>query len=218
MQNPIVKPGLFLTFEGTEGVGKSTQLQFAAKWLRQRGVDVVVTREPGGTTMAESIRDVLLSAREEKVDEVTELLLMFAARSQHLNTLIQPELAAGNWVLCDRFTDASYAYQGGGRGVDEKKIALLEQLVQADFRPDHVILLDAPVETGMARARKRGELDRFEREAVEFFEKVRQVYLNRASRWPLQYHRLDASTSVRQVSDVLAVVLDGLLHEFKHNQ
>jgi dTMP kinase len=215
MQNPITSPGVFLTFEGTEGVGKSTQLQYAAQWLRQHNIDVVTTREPGGTPMAESIRDVLLSPRQETVDDVTELLLMFAARSQHLSTRIKPELAAGKWVLCDRFTDATYAYQGGGRGVAADQIAVLEQLVQASFRPDHVILLDAPVATGMARARQRGELDRFEREALEFFERVRGVYLERASRWPNQYHRLDASLPLDQVSQGLSRILKGIVENFE---
>ncbi|KXS47961.1 MAG: dTMP kinase, partial [Marinobacter sp. T13-3] len=145
--------GRFITFEGTEGVGKSTQLKQAAITLEQLGVDVVVTREPGGTPMAEKIRELLLAPREEVVHETTELLLMFAARAQHLHTKILPALERGQWVLCDRFTDATFAYQGGGRGVSRTRIALLEDLVQGDFRPDHVILLDAPVQTGMARAK-----------------------------------------------------------------
>src|SRR5690554_7995993 len=151
--------GQFITFEGTEGVGKSTQLTNAAQALTSLNIDVVVTREPGGTPMAESIRELLLAPRTESVHGITELLLMFAARAQHLYNLILPALDKGQWVLCDRFTDATFAYQGGGRGVPAERIALLDTLDQGEVRPDRVILLDAPVETGVARAKKRGELD-----------------------------------------------------------
>ena len=157
--------GQFITFEGTEGVGKSTQLRNAAMVLREAGVEVIVTREPGGTPMAEAIRELLLAPRTEPVNDITELLLMFAARAQHLHSLILPELTAGRWILCDRFTDATFAYQGGGRGVPAQTIQTLETLVQGHVRPDHVVLLDAPVATGMARARHRGGLDRFEQDA-----------------------------------------------------
>ncbi|MBC7183892.1 MAG: dTMP kinase, partial [Marinobacter sp.] len=167
--------GQFITFEGSEGVGKSTQLANAAKTLEELGVEFIVTREPGGTPMAEAIRELLLAPRDEAVNETTELLLMFAARAQHLYNRILPALSAGKWVLCDRFTDATFAYQGGGRGVPTERIALLETLVQGEIRPDHIILLDAPVETGMARARKRGELDRFEQEDLEFFQRIRDA-------------------------------------------
>lgn len=192
--------GQFITFEGTEGVGKSTQLTNAADALKGLGVDVVVTREPGGTPMAESIRELLLAPRDESVDETTELLLMFAARAQHLNTRILPALERGQWVLCDRFTDATFAYQGGGRGVSSERIAMLERLVQGDVRPDHVILLDAPVETGMKRARSRGDLDRFEQEAVSFFQRIRDTYLDRAQAAPERYSVVDASASLEQVT------------------
>jgi len=196
----MVQRGQFITFEGTEGVGKSTQLANAADTLRSLGVDVVVTREPGGTPMAEAIRELLLAPRDEPVDETTELLLMFAARAQHLNTRILPALEQGQWVLCDRFTDATFAYQGGGRGVSSDRIAMLETLVQGDIRPDHIILLDAPVETGMKRARKRGELDRFEQEAVSFFQRIRDTYLDRAQADPARYSVVDAAASIEQVS------------------
>jgi len=202
--------GQFITFEGTEGVGKSTQLENAASVLKAMNIDVVVTREPGGTPMAESIRELLLTPRDEPVNDLTELLLMFAARAQHLHTRILPELAAGRWVLCDRFTDATFAYQGGGRGVSADAIATLETLVQGDVRPDHVVLLDAPVETGMARARHRGELDRFEREAVAFFERIRQTYLERAASAPQRYHRVNAARPLEAVSEEVA----GLLRSF----
>ncbi|WP_150912941.1 dTMP kinase [Marinobacter halotolerans] len=202
--------GQFITFEGTEGVGKSTQLENAASVLKAMNIDVVVTREPGGTPMAESIRELLLTPRDEPVNDLTELLLMFAARAQHLHTRILPELAAGRWVLCDRFTDATFAYQGGGRGVSADAIATLETLVQGDVRPDHVVLLDATVETGMARARHRGELDRFERETVAFFERIRQTYLERAASAPQRYHRVNAARPLEAVSEEVA----GLLRSF----
>jgi dTMP kinase len=203
--------GQFITFEGTEGVGKSTQLQNAAAALRGAGVDVMVTREPGGTPMAESIRELLLAPREEPVNDITELLLMFAARAQHLHSLILPELAAGRWILCDRFTDATFAYQGGGRGVSSRAIQTLETLVQGDVRPDHVILLDAPVATGMARAKHRGELDRFEQETMAFFERIRQTYLERAAAMPARYHVIDASRPMKQVSESVSHLLKSLV-------
>jgi len=203
--------GCFITFEGTEGVGKSTQLLNAAEILRDAGVDALVTREPGGTAMAESIREVLLAPRQEAVHETTELLLMFAARAQHLNALILPALAAGRWVLCDRFTDATFAYQGGGRGVPEERIALLEHLVQGDVRPDYTVLLDADVETGMARARKRGSLDRFEQEAVAFFQRVRATYHERARRYPQQYHIVDAGQPLEEVTAQVRALIRRLL-------
>lgn len=196
----MIVRGRFITFEGTEGVGKSTQIANAADTLKNLGVDCVVTREPGGTPMAEAIRELLLAPRDESVNELTELLLMFAARAQHFHTYILPALEKGQWVLCDRFTDATFAYQGGGRGVPSERIALLENLVQGDVRPDHVVLLDAPVETGMARARQRGELDRFEQEAVSFFQRIRDTYLARAAAEPARYNIVDASASLEQVS------------------
>jgi dTMP kinase len=202
--------GQFITFEGTEGVGKSTQLGNAADLLQGLGIDVVVTREPGGTPMAEAIRELLLAPRDEPVNDITELLLMFAARAQHLHSRILPELAAGRWVLCDRFTDATFAYQGGGRGVSAETISTLETLVQGDVRPDHIILLDAPVETGMARARHRGELDRFEQEAVAFFERIRLVYLDRAAAEPNRYHVVNAAQPLEAVSDDMSQLFERL--------
>lgn len=193
--------GRFITFEGTEGVGKSTQIANAANTLKKLGIDCLVTREPGGTPMAEAIRELLLAPRNESVNELTELLLMFAARAQHLHTYILPALEKGQWVLCDRFTDATFAYQGGGRGVPSERIALLESLVQGEVRPDYVVLLDAPVETGMTRARQRGELDRFEQEAVSFFQRIRDTYLARAAAEPARYNIVDAAASLEQVSD-----------------
>lgn len=204
--------GQFITFEGTEGVGKSTQLANAASTLDTLGVDYVVTREPGGTPMAESIRELLLAPRDEPVNETTELLLMFAARAQHLHSRILPELEAGRWVLCDRFTDATFAYQGGGRGVAGEHIAQLENLVQGSIRPDHVILLDAAVETGMTRARHRGELDRFEQETVAFFERIRRAYLERAAADPARYHVVDAAQPLDTVSQCIADLIRELVN------
>lgn len=192
--------GRFITFEGTEGVGKSTQIANAADTLKKLDIDCIVTREPGGTPMAEAIRELLLAPRDESVNELTELLLMFAARAQHLHTYILPALEKGQWVLCDRFTDATFAYQGGGRGVPSERIALLESLVQGDVRPDYVVLLDAPVEIGMTRAGQRGELDRFEQEAVPFFQRIRDTYLARAGVEPGRYNIVDAAVSFEQVS------------------
>lgn len=203
--------GQFITFEGTEGVGKSTQLATARTALEAAGKDVLVTREPGGTPMAEAIRGLLLAPREETVNDLTELLLMFAARAQHLHSLILPALERGTWVLCDRFTDATYAYQGGGRGVPREQVAVLEQLVQGEVRPDHVILLDAPVEVGMARARSRGAPDRFELEKAAFFQRVRDCYLERAEAWPDRYHLVDAAQPLDQVSAQVSELIDRLL-------
>lgn len=196
-------PGRFVTVEGGEGVGKSTNMAFVADMLRDAGIEFVETREPGGTPLAEQLRELLLSPRDEAVDATAELLMVFAARAQHLNTHIKPLLARGVWVLCDRFTDATYAYQGGGRGMDLALIAQLENLVQGDLRPDCTILLDAPVEVGMARAGARGELDRFEREQQTFFEAVRQQYQLRMAAEPSRFLLVDASQSLPDVQQTL---------------
>lgn len=178
--------GKFITLEGGEGVGKTTNMKYVQQLLESAGRSVVVTREPGGTGLAEKIRDILLDRHGEAITPVAELLLMFAARSQHIAHVIEPALQRGQWVLCDRFTDATFAYQGGGRGMDMETIAWLEQCVQGELRPDLTLLLDAPVAIGMGRAQHRGDFDRFEQEQVEFFERVRQVYLQRAR---LNQHR-----------------------------
>lgn len=201
----------FITIEGGEGAGKSTNIAYIQEYLNSRGVDLQLTREPGGTPLAEEIRDLLLSPRDEKVDEATELLLMFASRAQHLRGTIQPALARGQWVLSDRFTDASYAYQGGGRGQSMARISALEEWVQGDFRPDCTIILDVPVAVGMSRVRKRGELDRIEREKVAFFERVRQTYLRRAEEHPERYAVIDASRDLSQVQSAIAQTLEQLL-------
>jgi dTMP kinase len=202
--------GKFITVEGIEGVGKTTNIEYVRQLIDARGIDCTVTREPGGTPMAEEIRETLLTVREEAVCHKTELLLMFAARAQHLKHTILPRLSHGDWVVCDRFTDATYAYQGYGRKHDLSQIAQLEQIVQEDFRPDCTLLLDAPVEVGLARARGRGNLDRFEQEKVDFFERVREGYLAMAERSPERYHVVDASGSVESVQAGIKSVIDNL--------
>jgi len=204
--------GKFITVEGIEGVGKSTNMDYVNEALVAAGIDVVLTREPGGTELGEKIRGLLLDHRNTCMADDTELLLMFAARAQHLAEVIEPALAAGKWVLCDRFTDATYAYQGGGRGIAMERIAELEQWVQGGLRPDATLLLDAPVEVGLARAAGRPqEADRFEREKQVFFEKVRQAYLEMASRQSQRYHIIDAAESLDQVKISLNEVINHLI-------
>lgn len=203
--------GLFITVEGGEGVGKSTNMAFLEKQLRESGVDLLVTREPGGTALGEGIRELLLQPREEGVASAAELLLIFAARAQHIEQVIEPALAEGHWVLCDRFTDATYAYQGGGRQLPVSMIRRLEQLVQGDLRPDYTLLLDCPVDVGMSRATARGELDRFEQEQVEFFERVRSTYLQLAAEGGGRYRIIDAALSLVEVEQQLSQVCEELL-------
>lgn len=208
--------GRFISFEGGEGAGKSTQLQQTAAWLRDAGVDVVLTREPGGTPRAEVLRQVLLAPTDEPMPQSCELLLMFAARATHLANLIEPALAQGAWVLCDRYTDATYAYQGGGRGVDFAHIDALVRLVHPRRQPDLTLLLDAPVELGMARAHARNGNagpDRFESERTEFFERVRQCYLDRAAREPERFRVIDASGDLSQVQQRVRAAVRPLLAE-----
>lgn len=199
--------GLFVTLEGPEGAGKTTNRQFLADHLQQAGHQVVLTREPGGTELAEKIRELLLAPHDEPMAVDTELLLMFAARAQHLQQLIKPALAQGKIVLCDRFTDATYAYQGGGRGIDPQRIAVLEYFVQGPLRPDLTILFDLPVEAGMARAKQRGTLDRFERERHEFFDAVRENYLQRAQAEPQRFRLVNAGVPLEQVQQQLSPLL-----------
>jgi len=202
--------GKFLSIEGTEGVGKSTNLVFVRDWLQAKGIDVVVTREPGGTPLAEEIRSLLLTKREEPVDETAELLLVFAARAQHIAQVIKPALERGAWVLSDRFTDATYAYQGGGRGLSTNTISQLEILVQQELRPDLTLILDIHVEQGLKRARERGELDRFESEAISFFERVRCVYRERASLFPENYALINAGQDLPAVQADISATLSKL--------
>lgn len=194
-----MKPGRFITLEGSEGVGKSTNLKFVKELLIEMRIDAVVTREPGGTELAEQIRHLLLTKHHESITADAELLLMFAARAQHIHHVIAPALNRGDWVLCDRFTDATFAYQGGGRGMNTQTIAWLERTVQGDLRPDLTLLFDAPVEIGMQRAQNRGLLDRFESERIEFFQRVRHTYLQRAELRPERYAVIDAALPLPEV-------------------
>ena len=199
--------GRFITIEGGEGAGKSTAQTFLAEKLTALGISVLQTREPGGTPLAEAIRRNLLSVDEEAPVEMAELLLVFAARAQHLAKVIEPALEQGKWVLCDRFTDATYAYQGTGRGLSAELIGKLEALVQGDRRPDTVILLDMPPQIGLGRARARGALDRFEQEEQAFFERVRQGYLERAAAFPDRYVVVDATQELSEVQRSLEGVM-----------
>ena len=202
--------GLFITLEGGEGAGKTTSIAFVRAFLEQAGRKVLVTREPGGTPLGEKIRALLLEGREDMHAD-TELLLMFAARAEHVARVVQPALAAGTDVVCDRFTDATYAYQGGGRGVAATRIAALEEWVQQGLRPDLTLLLDIPVEQGLARAGQRSAPDRFEREARAFFERVREAYLAIAAREPQRVKVIDASKDLAQVEQQLRAVLEALV-------
>jgi dTMP kinase len=206
-----MEKGLFITLEGGEGAGKSTQLAYVQQCLQRAGKRVLMTREPGGTELGEQIRTLLLDHRQTAMDADTELLLMFAARAQHLAERIRPALAAGEWVLCDRFTDATYAYQGGGRGIDTRRIAALEDWVQGELRPDLTLLLDLPVEVGLSRAGQRGDLDRFEREQQDFFQRVRQAYRDRAAAEPRRYRVIDASLDIAQVQAQIDAALAPIL-------
>ncbi|MDC1018536.1 dTMP kinase [Pseudomonadales bacterium] len=190
--------GRFITIEGVEGVGKSTNISYIERFLEARDIEFVSTREPGGTALAERIRDVLLDKAESSMDPMTELLLMFAARKQHTEELIKPALKRGEWVICDRYTDSSYAYQGGGRGLDSKIISKVEKLTLGSFKPDLTIVLDLPVKKGLARAGNRGELDRFELESEKFFKRVRATFLARAKTHK-RYHVINASRSLSAV-------------------
>jgi dTMP kinase len=203
--------GLFITLEGPEGAGKSTNREYLAQRLREHGLDVVLTREPGGTPLAERVRELLLAPADEPMASDTELLLVFAARAQHLAQVIRPALARGAVVLCDRFTDATYAYQGGGRGLSFPRIEQLECFVQGDLRPDLTLIFDLPVEIGLSRAAARGRLDRFEQEGLAFFEAVRSAYLDRACEVPQRYRVIDAGQSLSAVQRDLQALMPEVL-------
>ncbi|MBN2865692.1 MAG: dTMP kinase [Thiotrichales bacterium] len=206
--------GKFLTLEGTEGAGKSTNLSFIKEWLTEQGIEVISTREPGGTEIGEAVRGILLNQDFTAMHEDTELLLMFAARAQHLREKILPALAQGKWVISDRFTDASYAYQGAARGMGFERIAQIEQWVQQGVHPDTTFVFDLPIEVGMARVAARGgETDRFEQEKHDFFEKVRGAYLTRAAQAPERYKVLDASQSLESVQAAIVARLQSLISE-----
>lgn len=190
----------FITFEGTEGVGKTTQTELLQEYLQSKKIKTLVTREPGGTKTGERIREILLDKKSTNLDSHAELLLMFAARAQHLDEVIYPALQKNIWVLCDRFTDASYAYQGGGRGVPLSEILKLESVVQGNFQPDLTILLTCDIKTGMQRVARRGKKDRFEKERLEFFEQVQDTYLQRAKDNPLRIRVVNADQAINEVA------------------
>ena len=200
--------GKFITIEGGEGAGKSTNIEFIKQHLKNKSVDLLCTREPGGTLYAEKIRDLLLSHESEPLAPNAELLLIFAARAQHLSELIMPALEQGQWVLCDRFTDATYAYQGAGRNLGYEAVSTLENLVQGQMRPDLTLILDIPVELGMSRVKQRGEPDRFETEQLGFFATIRQAYLDMAQQNPQRYRVVDTRQTLEQVQASIADILD----------
>lgn len=213
----MTKPaGYFITLEGGEGVGKTTNVEFITAQLDAAAIPWIKTREPGGTPLAEAIRGLLLSKDTDTPSDLTELLLMFAARAQHLDKVIRPALEKGTWVICDRFTDASYAYQGGGRGQSETKLEVLEQLVHSDLQPNLTFLLDMPVEAASLRVDSRGQQrDRFEQEQLDFFQRVRDAYLKRAHQHPLRFRVVDASLNLqavqKQIKDYLQPLIDEAL-------
>jgi len=197
----------FITLEGIEGVGKTSNLHYIKELLEESGQECVVTREPGGTNLGESLRGLLLNHSDENMSADTELLMMFAARAEHLSKVILPALKNGQTVLCDRFTEATYAYQGGGRQLDVDKISELEDWVQGDLRPDLTVILDAPVEIGRARAGKRSEPDRIEKEQDDFFQRVREAYIDLANHFPQRICLVDASLTLPEVQQQIRTKL-----------
>ncbi|MEM7027620.1 MAG: dTMP kinase [Pseudomonadota bacterium] len=200
--------GLFITLEGVEGAGKSTLLDVIANLLHGAGKNVLITREPGGTKTGEQLREILLEQTNTQITSDTELMIMFAARSQHISEVIRPALAQGKIVLCDRFTDASYAYQGAGRGIDADRISTLEEWVQAGLKPDLTLLFDIDVELGLRRAGRRGDADRFEQEQIDFFERVRHCYLQRAKAEPNRFKLINAAESLDNVKQQISHILN----------
>jgi dTMP kinase len=213
MTVPTEVRGKFITIEGIEGVGKSTNIDFLCPIIEERGITVVRTREPGGTPMAERIRQMLLEHGDEPLPDIAELLLFFASRSLHISNTIRPALAAGKWVVCDRFTDASRAYQGIGRGLGLEKINLLAAWVHADLQPDLTLLLDAPAELGKARAEKRGETDRIDAEEAAFYQRVRDGYLSLAAAEPERFAVIDASLDIARVQAAIALEIKQLFDD-----
>jgi dTMP kinase len=205
--------GKFISLEGGEGVGKTTNIAYIQSLLEEHDISVMLTREPGGTPLAEALRQLLLDKNQEEITEQAELLMMFAARAQHIKHVIKPALKQGTWVLCDRFTDATYAYQGGGRAMDILAINWLENFVQGELRPDLTLLLDAPVQVGMNRAAQRGKLDRFELEKITFFEKVRAAYLAMAEQQPARIKVIDAAQNLEHVQAKIYQLITQFLHD-----
>jgi dTMP kinase len=205
-----MQKGKFITIDGVEGAGKSTQITFICEYLQTKGVNVVLTREPGGTDLGEQIRELLLNTKTKSMHSDSELLLMFSARNEHIHSKIIPALNNGDWVLSDRFTDASYAYQGGGRGLDIKRIEQLEKWVLQDFTPDMTLLLDIPVEQGMERVKSRGKKDRIELENIDFFERVRQAYITRSKKYPERIKLINSAKTKEHTSMQIAQILADL--------
>jgi dTMP kinase len=203
-----MQKGKFITIDGVEGAGKSTQIKFICDYLEAKGINVVLTREPGGTDLGEKIRELLLSTQTKSMHSDSELLLMFAARNEHIHHKIIPALEKGDWVLSDRFTDASYAYQGGGRGLDIERIERLEHWVLKGFTPNMTLLLDIPVDLGMSRVESRGEKDRIELEELDFFERVRQAYIDRSEKYPQRIKLIDSSKSREHTSAQIEKILE----------
>lgn len=208
--------GKFITVEGIEGVGKTTQLECICAHLHRRRISYIRTREPGGTPLGEAIRELLLSHSWSSMHVDTELLLMFAARAEHLHSVIRPALREGKWIVCDRFTDATYAYQGGGRSVSEDRIGELEDWVQGGLRPDLTVLLDAEANVGLSRARNRSAADRFEQETRMFFERVRKGYLKRAVQQPNRFRVVDASCTREEVNVAIIAVVDEFIRQVRN--
>ena len=206
-----MKKGLFITLEGIEGAGKSTVVDFIEDFLTKEGHDVIKTREPGGTVIGEQIREILLKNENYTLTYDTELLLVFSARAQHIQEVILPALSSGKTILCDRFTDASYAYQGGGRGIDASRINLLEKWVQGDLRPNLTLLFDLDVSIGMQRTKKRSDADRFEQEEINFFEKIRNTYLERAKNEPQRFRIINSALSLENVKEQIVTILKDFL-------
>lgn len=207
MTNDLSKKSLFITLEGVEGAGKSSLMDYLSDLFTNAGREVIQTREPGGTKTGEQIRDILLDSNNTSLDNSTELLLMFAARMQHIKEVIQPALSSGQIVICDRFTDASYAYQGGGRGIDVSRIQTLEDWVQQGLNPDLTLLFDLDVEIGLRRAGKRSQADRFEQEDIVFFERIRSCYLERANNEPARFRIIDSGKTMENVKQQIQKVL-----------
>jgi dTMP kinase len=203
--------GYFITLEGGEGAGKSTAVQFLAKYLCENSINFILTREPGGTEIAEKIRKIILDHHQELMHPDTELLLYFAGRAQHLSQVIVPALKCGQWVICDRFTDATYAYQGAGRRLSQEKIAVLENLVQSTMHPDYTLLFDINVDRGFGRIKNNRTLDRLEIESEEFYERVRRCYLDRAQKEPKRFCIIDANRSSEEVIDQVRKVLEKII-------
>ncbi|SHN93211.1 dTMP kinase [bacterium endosymbiont of Bathymodiolus sp. 5 South] len=205
-----MRKGKFITIDGVEGAGKSTQIDFICQYLANKDINIVLTREPGGSAIGEKIRTLLLSNSTGEMHADTELMLMFAARNEHIQTKIIPALVQGDWVLSDRFTDASYAYQGGGRGLSIARIAQLESWVLQSFTPDMTLLLDVPVEIGMQRVESRGKKDRIEQESLDFFNRVRDAYIARSKQYPERIKLIDAAQSAKNTSNQIQEILKTL--------